>query len=135
MPTQDIDRPSVDLQRDILAIERQRVAAMVDRDLAALDSSPGRRPDLHALWWADRYQGELHRADRRADHGYLGVDYSDEEVRPCGTDGAIVRGVAQIRLIRAGGEKISYPVLFLDVYAVRDGRWQMVAWQATRVPE
>ena len=43
--------------------------------------------------------------------------------------------VAQIRLIREGGEKVSYPVLFLDVYAQRDGRWQMVAWQATRIPE
>ena len=27
------------------------------------------------------------------------------------------------------------PGAFLDVYAVREGRWQMVAWQATRVPE
>lgn len=132
MPTQDID---VDLQRDILAIERQRVAAMVDRDLATLDSlladdltytHSGGRTDTKASFIA--LIGET-------DHGYLGVDYSDEEVRPCGGDGAIVRGIAQIRLIRAGGEKISYPVLFLDVYARRDGRWQMVAWQATRVPE
>ena len=33
----------------------------------------------------------------------------------------------QIRLLRASGEKISYPVLFVDVFAKRDGRWQMLA--------
>jgi len=42
----------------------------------------------------------------------------------------MVRGRAEIRL-----EGIpSYPVLFLNVWAQRDGSWQMVAWQATRIP-
>jgi hypothetical protein len=132
MTAQDI---SVDLQREILDIERQRVAAMVNRDLAALDriladdltyTHSGGRTDTKASFIA---------LIAEPDHGYLGVDYSDEEVRPAGADGAIVRGIAQIRLIREGGAQISYPVLFLDVYARRDGRWQMVAWQATRVPE
>jgi hypothetical protein len=132
MTAQDI---SVDLQREILDIERQRVAAMVNRDLGALEriladdltyTHSGGRTDTKASFIA---------LIAETDHGYLGVDYSDEEVRPAGDEGAIVRGIAQIRLIRAGGEKISYAVLFLDVYARRDGRWQMVAWQATRVPE
>jgi hypothetical protein len=123
------------LQDEILDIERQRVAAMVNRDLAALDrmlaedltyTHSGGRTDTKASFLALI-------ADTQS--GYLGVDYSGEEVRACGAEGAIVRGIAQIRLIRAGGEQVSYPVLFLDVYARRDGRWQMVAWQATRAAE
>jgi len=38
---------------------------------------------------------------------------------------------AQMRVNHDGSE-LSYPILFLDVYAFRDGRWQLVAWQATR---
>ena len=68
------------------------------------------------------------------DSTYLGVDYSDTEVIAAG-EAAIVRGRAQIRLERASGERLSYPVWFVDIYARREGRWQMIAWQATRIPE
>ena len=51
-------------------------------------------------------------------------------------DNANDRGVAQIRLGEGPrGPATSYPVLFLDVYALRNGVWQMVAWQATRPGE
>jgi hypothetical protein len=30
------------------------------------------------------------------------------------------------------GENLSYPILFLEVYALRGRAWQLVAWQATR---
>jgi Domain of unknown function (DUF4440) len=63
---------------------------------------------------------------------YLGVDYSNQEVIACG-DVVVVRGTARIRLVREpGGVRLDYLVLFLDVWARRDGRWQTVAWQATR---
>ena len=125
----------VELKQEILALERQRVEAMVDRDLAFLERILA--DDLSYTHSGGRTDTKASFVKLIADptHGYLGVDYSDEDVRPCGSQGAIVRGRAQIRLIREGGEKISYPVLFVDVYAQRDGRWQMVAWQATRIPE
>lgn len=66
---------------------------------------------------------------------YLGVDYSGIEVIPAGADAVIVRGRAQIRLLRNTGERPDYPVWFVDVYVKRESRWQMVAWQATRAPE
>ena len=65
---------------------------------------------------------------------YLGVDFSNQEVVDCG-DAVIVRGVARMRLLRDPGGAQDYFVLFLDVWARRDGRWQMAAWQATRVTE
>jgi len=63
---------------------------------------------------------------------YLGVDYSNQDVIDCG-DAAVVRGVARIRLLREPAERPDYFVLFLDVWVRRDGRWQTVAWQATRL--
>jgi ketosteroid isomerase-like protein len=62
---------------------------------------------------------------------YLGVDYSNQEVIACG-DAVIVRGTARIRLLKDSGERPDYLVLFLDIWIRRDGRWQTVAWQATR---
>jgi hypothetical protein len=62
---------------------------------------------------------------------YLGVDYSDTQVIPLTGNTVVVRGRAQIRLTGTP----SYHVIFLDVWALRDGAWRMVARQATRIPE
>jgi hypothetical protein len=69
--------------------------------------------------------------DREEKHNYLGVDFAEREVIPMpGGTAAMVRGRATIRL-----ENIPpYSVLFLDVWTARDETWQLVAWQATRVP-
>ena len=122
------------LKLEILALEELRIQAMVRRDLAALNSlladdlsytHSGGRTDNKASFLALIESPESR---------YLGVDYSDTEVIPA-LEAVIVRGRAQIRLERDTGEKLSYPVLFLDIYTRRDGGWQMVAWQATRIPE
>jgi hypothetical protein len=126
---------SVELREEILDLERQRVAAMVSKDLPALAAILG--DDLsytHSGGRTDTKDSFLTLIGN-PEQGYDGVDYRDEEVIACGADGAVVRGIAQIRLWRPGGEKISYPVLFVNVFARRAGRWQNVAWQATRLPE
>ena len=48
-------------------------------------------------------------------------------------DTAIVAGRASIH-IKARGEKESFEISYLDVYVKQEGRWQMVAWQSSRVP-
>jgi len=105
---------------------------MVNKDMATLDSilaedltytHSGGRTDTKAAFMA---------LIGGPDNRYLGVDYTSTEVIPTG-NAVIVRGVAQIRLGEGPrGPATSYPVLFLDVYALRNGVWQMVAWQATR---
>ena len=47
-------------------------------------------------------------------------------------DTAIVAGRATIH-IKAHGEKESFEICYLDVYVKQEGRWQMVAWQSSRV--
>ena len=118
------------LQQKILALEAKRIAAMVSKDVASL-----------ATFLADdlTYTHSAGTTDTKAsflalikDRGrYLGVDYSGTQVIPLDGNTVVVRGRAQIRL----EDTPSYPVLFLDVWALRDGTWKMVAWQATRVTE
>ena len=122
-----------ELINNILALEAKRVAAMVDKDLATLDA-------LLADDLSYTHSGGLTETktqflglirDREEKHNYLGVDFANAEVMPMpGGTGAMVRGRATIRL-----EGIPpYAVLFLDVWTLRNSAWQMVAWQATRVP-
>ena len=53
-------------------------------------------------------------------------------VRVYGTTG-VVTGVARVR-VQVKGEQLSFQLRFTDVYVKKADRWQMVAWQATRLP-
>jgi ketosteroid isomerase-like protein len=117
----------------VLDLQSRRADAMVRQDLDALarlladdvsyTHSDGRRDTKHS------FLGLIAGTALR----YLGVDYSDREVVDCG-DTVVVRGTARIRLMRDSAERLDYLVLFLDVWTRRNGRWETVGWQATRLP-
>ena len=44
----------------------------------------------------------------------------------------VLTGVAAIKML-SNGTPNAFTVRFTDVYANRDGHWQMVAWQSTRL--
>jgi ketosteroid isomerase-like protein len=118
------------LENKILSLEARRVEAMVKKDIATLDALLA--DDLtytHSGGTTDTKASFITLIKERG--RYQGVDYSNTQVIPfAGGTSVAVRGRAQIRLEGVAG----YPVLFLDVWALRDGAWKMVAWQATRVP-
>ena len=118
------------LESKILSLEAKRVEAMVKKDIATLDALLA--DDLtytHSGGTTDTKASFITLIKERG--RYQGVDYSNTQVIPfAGGTTVAVRGRAQIRLEGVAG----YPVLFLDVWALRDGAWKMVAWQATRVP-
>lgn len=123
------------LEQKILDLELNRIAAMVDRDLQTLDEIIAE--DLsytHSGGRTDDKASFLALIEDTAS-SYMGVDYSETEVIPCGDSAVLVRGRAQIRVNRQTGEKLSYPVRFSDLYALREGRWVMVMWHATKIPE
>ena len=120
---------------EILGLEATRIAAMTRQDLATLESLLA--DDLtytHSRGETDSKASFLELIRNPGGHGrYLSVELSNTQVTPLG-DAAIVRGRAQITLERPAGQPaLSYPVLFLDVWERRQGRWRLVAWQATRV--
>jgi hypothetical protein len=122
------------LREELLALERKRADAMVQEDIGILSRLLA--DDLsytHSDGRRDTKESFLSLIAAPALR-YLGVDYSNQEVIDCG-DAVVVRGTARIRLLREPGEPLDYLVLFLDIWARRDGRWQTVGWQATRVPD
>jgi ketosteroid isomerase-like protein len=117
------------LEKRILDLEKQRIAAMVKKDIATLDALLADDMSYtHSGGTTDTKASFIKLIKERG--RYLGVDYSNTQVISSGANAVIVRGIAQIRLENTP----AYPVIFVDVWVLRDGAWKMVAWQATRVP-
>src|SRR5580765_7547643 len=116
------------LEKKILDLERQRISAMVKKDIATLDALLAEDMSYtHSGGTTDTKASFIKLIKERG--RYLGVDYSNTQVITSGANAVIVRGIAQIRLENTP----AYPVIFVDVWVLRDGAWKMAAWQATRV--
>ena len=63
---------------------------------------------------------------------YTACEPSNVKAQDLG-DTVVLTGVAQIK-VTANGNAMAFGVRFTDVYAKRDGRWQMVTWQSTKLP-
>lgn len=64
---------------------------------------------------------------------YQSVVPSDVKAQDLG-DAVVLTGVARIK-VHSGGKPMDFGVRFTDVYAKRNGKWQMVVWQSTKLPE
>ena len=63
---------------------------------------------------------------------YTAVEPSNVKAQDLG-DTVVLTGECQIK-VTANGTPNAFGVRFTDVYARRDGRWQMVTWQSTKLP-
>ena len=63
---------------------------------------------------------------------YTSVEPSDVKAQDLG-DTVVLTGIAQIKVVSNGAPN-AFGVRFTDVYAKRNGSWQMVTWQSTRLP-
>jgi hypothetical protein len=116
------------LEKKILDLEKQRIAAMVKKDVATLDALLADDMSYtHSGGTTDTKASFIKLIRERG--RYLGVDYSNTQVITSGANAVIVRGIAQIRLENTP----AHPMIFVDVWVLRNGAWKMVAWQATRV--
>lgn len=120
-------------EREILQLENRRFDAMTRADATALDRiladelsythSTGRL-DSKAAFIASLKSGQLK---------YESISTQDVRVRVIG-DAGVVTGRALMK-VRSGAQSMSMLVRFTDVYLKRDGRWQMIAWQSTRLAQ
>jgi hypothetical protein len=46
---------------------------------------------------------------------------------------AVITGAGRFR-VTARGEKLDNQLRYTNVWVLRDGRWQMVSWQSTKIP-
>jgi uncharacterized protein DUF4440 len=63
---------------------------------------------------------------------YLAMDVISMKPRLVG-EAVVVNGKLDIRVVTNGKEQ-HFQGIYTDVYAKRDGRWQLVTWQSTKLP-
>ena len=116
----------------VIDLDRKRMQAMATKDVATLESLIA--DDLiytHSSARLDTKRS-LIEGMTSGKTVYTAVEPSDVKAQDLG-DTVVLTGIAQIKVTVAGTPN-AFGVRFTDVYARRDGRWQMVTWQSTRLP-
>ena len=116
----------------IIELDRKRMTAMAEKDIATLNAVLA--DDLiytHSSARLDTKQS-LIVGMTSGSTVYTSLEPSDVKAQDFG-DTVVLTGIAQIK-VSANGAANAFGVRFTDVYARRNGRWQMVTWQSTRLP-
>ena len=117
----------------VIELDRQRMNAMAQKDIAALNKLIS--DDLvytHSSARLDTKES-LIGAMESGRTVYTAVVPSDVKAQDLG-DAVVLTGTCRIS-VNAGGRPNSFGVRFTDVYANKGGKWQMVTWQSTRLPD
>lgn len=123
----------VDNGQMIVELDKKRMIAMGQKDAATLNELLS--DDLvytHSSARQDT-KASLIGAMESGKTVYTSVVPSEVKAQDCG-DAVVLTGVARIS-VNSGGKANSFGVRFTDVYANQGGRWQMVTWQSTRLPD
>jgi ketosteroid isomerase-like protein len=123
-------QPAPTAEQQILKADNDRFTAMVSGDLAQLDrlvavelsyiNNRGRIEDKHAF---------LYRI-KSGKTKYTSIIPSERQVHVMGTVATVI-GVAVMRGEEEPG--VDVEIRYTSVHVLRDGRWQMVAWQSTSI--
>ena len=117
----------------IIDLDRQRMNAMARKDIAALNALlADELVYTHSSARLDTKQSLIGAMESGATV-YTSVEPSDVKAMDCGNV-VVLTGSARIQ-VTSQGKPNAFTVRFTDVYADRNGQWQMVAWQSTRTPE
>jgi ketosteroid isomerase-like protein len=112
--------------------ETDRFAAMLKADVAALDKLLAE--DLTYTHGDGRVIGKAAFLSdfRTGAFKYTTIEPTDVSVRVFG-DVAVVTGGAAMHVVN-NGAPADIRIRYTDVHVRRNGAWQMVAWEATRLP-
>ena len=122
-----------DNRQMIIDLDKKRMTAMAQKDVATLNALLA--DDLvytHSNARLDTKQSLIGNMESGGTV-YTSVEPSDVKAQDFG-DTVVLTGSCRISVM-SGGRPNSFGVRFTDVYANKGGRWQMVAWQSTRLPE
>ena len=122
-----------DNRQMIIDLDKKRMTAMAQKDVSTLNALLA--DDLvytHSSARLDTKQS-LIGAMESGSTVYTAVESSDVKAQDLG-DTVVLTGSCRISVM-SGGRPNNFGVRFTDVYANKGGRWQMVAWQSTRLPE
>jgi ketosteroid isomerase-like protein len=116
----------------IIDLDKNRMQAMAAKDFATLNAVLA--DDLiytHSSARLDTKQSLIGNMQSGATV-YTSLEPSEVKAQDLG-DAVVLTGIAQIKVV-SNGTPNAFGVRFTDIYAKRDGRWQMVTWQSTRLP-
>jgi ketosteroid isomerase-like protein len=119
-----------DLQRYLIQMERAWAKAVTNNDAAGIDSIEAADYSYVLDDYSGDKNGDLTVAKQSGMSG--SAELTDLKVRLFG-DVAVVTGKTMLRNATFRGKDISGDYLFTDVFAKRDGRWQVVASQAGKM--
>ena len=117
----------------IIDLDKKRMTAMAQKDIATLNALLSN--DLvytHSSARLDTKQSLIGNMESGSTV-YTAVEPSDVKAQDLG-DAVVLTGSCRIGVMSSGRPN-SFSVRFTDVYANNGGRWQMVTWQSTRLPE
>jgi len=116
----------------IIDLDAKRMTAMAAKDVATLEAVLA--DDLIYTHSSARLDTKRSLIDAMVQGTtvYTGVEPSDVKAQDLG-DTVVLTGIAQIKVV-SNGTPNAFGVRFTDVYTRRNGRWQMVTWQSTRLP-
>ena len=120
-------------EQTIIDLDKKRMSAMAQKDIATLNELIA--DDLiytHSSARLDTKQSLIGNMESGSTV-YTSVVPSDVTAQDLG-DTVVLTGSCRIS-VNSGGRANSFGVRFTDVYAKKGGRWQMVTWQSTRLPE
>ena len=124
--------PSADVTA-VLQVQARRFAAMIAVDTVELADILG--PDLtytHTTGQTET-KAQFLATLRSRSLKYESIDPDSVQVRiHRGT--AVVTGRSAMQIV-VGDRALSFAIRFIEVYQWNEGRWQLLAWQSTRLPE
>ena len=116
----------------VIDLDKKRMQAMAAKDTATLEALIA--DDLIYTHSSARLDTKRSLIDGTTSGKtvYTACEPSNVKAQDFG-DTVVLTGECQIK-VTVGGTPNAFGVRFTDVYARRNGRWQMVTWQSTRLP-
>jgi Domain of unknown function (DUF4440) len=124
-------RSAYELQ--VRVAEAARFRAMIRRDLHALDTLLASDLTYTHTSGERQSKSEFETMLRSGELTYLGAQPESVVVRIYGNT-AVADGRSKMHVRSAGGEA-TFTIRFLEAYVRRRGRWELVAWQSTILPQ
>lgn len=115
----------------VMDLDRQRMAAMGSKDIAALEKLIA--DDLIYVHSSARLdtKATLIGAMTSGTTVYSSVEPSNVVAQDLGS-AVVLTGEASIK-VTSNGKAMEFRVRFADVWANRNGSWRMVTWQSTKI--
>ena len=116
----------------IIELDKKRMQAMAEKDIATLEKVLA--DDLiycHSSARLDTKKSLIGNM-QAGTTVYTSVVPSEVKAQDLG-DSVVLTGLCQIKVVSNGAPN-AFGVRFTDVYAKRNGQWQMVTWQSTKLP-